>query len=148
MILVAHVLESAQKRLATLRPESGVCEAAALLLNPQTPLIVVCNEAGVAVGVVSRTDVIKAITRADEDLLSMRVEAIMTQEVLSCRTHQPLRDVWKSLNDRSLRCAPVLDSDASPQGVLHARDIAGALLEEMSSEEAVLRDYVLGVGYQ
>jgi hypothetical protein len=33
-------------------------------------------------------------------------------------------------------------------GVVHARDLARALLEEVTEEEALLRDYVLGVGYQ
>ncbi len=118
MMLVVHILDSAQKRLAKLQPQSGVCEAAALLLNRETPLIVVCDQAGVTVGVVSRTDVIKTLARADGDLLSMRVEDIMTRGVLSCRPHQPLRDVWKSLNDWSLRCAPILDANARPQGVI------------------------------
>lgn len=148
MILVVHILSSARKRLAKLRPESGVCEAAAILMSSETPLVVVCNGSGVTVGVVTRTDVIRALANAQGDALTMSVDAIMTAEILSCRAHQPLRDVWKRLDERSLRCAPVLDSEGRPQGVLHARDIAGALLEEVTSEEDLLRDYVLGIGYQ
>ncbi len=32
-------------------------------------------------------------------------------------------------------------------GVLHARDVAIALLDEVNYEEILLRDYVMGVGY-
>jgi hypothetical protein len=31
---------------------------------------------------------------------------------------------------------------------LHARDVAIALLDEANYEELLLRDYVMGVGYQ
>jgi len=36
----------------------------------------------------------------------------------------------------------------TPRRRLAARDIARALLEEVENEEGLLRDYVLGVGYQ
>jgi hypothetical protein len=36
----------------------------------------------------------------------------------------------------------------APQGVLHARDVAIALLDEVNCEEVLLRNYVMGVGYQ
>ena len=78
----------------------------------------------------------------------MKVEAIMTRSVLFCQAHQPLRQVWENLNERSLRCVPLLDRDHRPPGVLRARDIAGPLLEEALSEESVLRADVLGIGYQ
>ena len=48
-----------------------------------------------------------------------------------------------------LRCfCPVLDTDRKPQGVVHAREIVLALLDEVTHEELLLRDYVLGIGYQ
>ncbi len=52
------------------------------------------------------------------------------------------------MNSRALPCAPILDDGGRPQGVLHARDVAIALLDEVTYEELLLRDYVMGVGYQ
>ena len=49
---------------------------------------------------------------------------------------------------RTLPCAPILDDDGRAQGLLHARDVAIALLDEVNYEELLLRDYVMGVGYQ
>ncbi len=97
---------------------------------------------------ISRTDVVKVLVGATGNALNTSAEAMMTRCVLSCHTSQPLQDVWKTMNDRSLRCAPILDRDGRPQGVLHARDLASALLEDVTYEELLLRDYVLGIGYQ
>ena len=148
MLLVEHILDTARPRLATLSQESRVSDAAEILINPQTPLVVVCDGEGIAVGVISRTDIVKVFAGASVDTLSLCADAIMTRCVLYCQAHQPLQQIWETLNARSLRCAPILDGDGRPQGVLHARDLASALLDEVTHEELLLRDYVLGIGYQ
>jgi hypothetical protein len=47
-----------------------------------------------------------------------------------------------------LKHVPVIDEEDRPLGVLYARDALQALLTEVESEELLLRDYVLGVGYR
>ncbi len=148
MILVQHILEDARQRLAVLTREASVSEAAEILANPKTPLAVVCDSEGVAIGVVSSSDIVKALSGARGDVFNTNAEAMMTKSVLSCHVDHTLQSVWASLNARGLRCAPVLDNSGKPQGVVHARDLARALLDEVESEEVLLRDYVLGIGYQ
>jgi CBS domain-containing protein len=69
-------------------------------------------------------------------------------QFLSFVESQALQLAWKSLSARGLRCAPLLDASGKPQGVVHARDLVRALLDEVTYEELLLRDYVLGVGYR
>ena len=45
--------------------------------------------------------------------------------------------------------APILSAlSGGYRGVLHARDVAIALLDEANYEELLLRNYVMGIGYQ
>ena len=148
MNLVQHILDHARRRLAVLSREALVVEAAEILANPDTPLVVVCDGQGIAVGVISKTDILKALARARADAVKMNAGALMTSSVLSCHVDQTLQRVWESMNARSVRSVPVLDDSGRPQGVVHARDLAHALLDEVNEEEVLLRDYVLGVGYQ
>ena len=148
MILVQHILEDARRRLAVLGREAPACEAADILADANTPLVVVCDSDGIAVGVVSRTDIVKLFSRARGDAFNTNAAAIMTAAVHSCHVDQTLQSVWEIMGRRRLRCAPVLDDSRRPQGVVHARDIARALLNEVTNEELLLRDYVLGIGYQ
>ena len=53
MILVKHLLETAQKRLAVLSVEASLFDAARILTNRDTPLVVVCDSGGLAVGVIA-----------------------------------------------------------------------------------------------
>jgi len=148
MLRVEQILDTARTRLATVSRDSPVSDAAEILVNPNTPLVVVCDDAGVVVGVITRTDIVKVLACAKADALSACADAIMSTSLLSCRAHQPLQELWDAMNARSLRCAPVLDDNGRPQGIVHARDLAGALLEEVTHEELLLRDYVMGIGYQ
>ena len=148
MILVEHILTDARKRLAVLSREALISEAAGILVNPYTPLIVVCDGQGIVVGVVSKTDILKALISAGVDAVNASTGAVMTNSVFSCQADQTLQRVWTSMNAKSLRCVPVIDDSGRPQGVVHARDLARALLDEVNDEELLLRDYVLGIGYQ
>lgn len=148
MVLVQHILEDARKRLAVLGREASVAEAAAILANPSTPLVVVCDNEGIAVGVVSKSNIVRALAVAKHDAVKMNAGDLMTDIVLSCHVDQTLQQVWDSMSARSVRSVPVMDDSGRPQGVVHARDLARALLSEVDEEEVLLRDYVLGIGYQ
>ena len=148
MVLVQHILEDARKRLAVLDRQALVPEAAAILANPDTPLVVVCDSEGVAVGVVSKSNIIRAFAVAKETAVKMSAGDVMTHPVLSCHVSQTLQGVWEAMNARTVRSVPVLDDSGRPEGVVHARDLVRALFNEVDEEELLLRDYVLGVGYQ
>jgi predicted transcriptional regulator len=72
----------------------------------------------------------------------------MTRDVLLCEAKDLLRDVWTRMKERGLKNVPVVDQASRPLGLLHARDILQVLLSESESDEALLRDYVMGVGYR
>jgi CBS domain-containing protein len=148
MVLVQHIMEDARGRLAILSQETAVSDAAEILSNPSTPLAVVCDSQGVAVGVVAGSDIVKVLARARAGAHQMNVGAIMTNPILSCRVDHPLQQVWETMSTRSLRSVPILDESGRPQGVVYARDLARAIFKEVTEEEALLRDYVMGVGYQ
>ena len=148
MVLVQHILEDARKRLAVLDRQALVSEAAAILANPDTPLVVVCDSEGVAVGVVSKSNIIRALAVAKDAAVKMSAGDVMTHPVLSCHVSQTLQAVWDTMNTRTVRSVPILDDSGRPEGVVHARDLVRALFNEVDAEEVLLRDYVLGIGYQ
>jgi len=148
MVLVKHILEPARKRLAVLDQEASILDAAKILANRDTPLVVVCDSDGIAVGVISPSHIVNTLATAGVDALGFNAGALMTKPALSCHIDEDLEQVWPVMTSRTLPCAPILDRDGRPQGVLFARDVAIALLDEVNYDEKLLRDYVMGVGYQ
>jgi CBS domain-containing protein len=143
----AH-LRGCAKTAGVLGREASLFDAARILRNRDTPLVVVCDNDGIAVGVISSNHIINLLATAGVDAFSLDAGAIMTEPVLSCRLDENLQQIWAVMNSRTLPCAPIVDDDGRAQGVLHARDVAIALIEEVNYEEILLRDYVMGVGYQ
>lgn len=148
MNLVQHILEDAKRRLVVLRLDASVRDIARALTNPLTPLVVVCDSVGVALGVVSSADIVNAVSRDGGEAFNANAAALMTQPIHSCDAGQTLESIWSSMGAGSHRCIPVLDKAGKPMGLVHARDVARALLDEVTHEELLLRDYVLGIGYQ
>jgi CBS domain-containing protein len=148
MAWVKDILEAAQKRLAVVSREASLVEAAQAVANPNTPLAVVCDSDRIVVGVIAPSHIVKALASTGTAASDLSAGAIMTEPVLTCHIDDPLQQVWSIMNSRTLPCAPILDQDGRPQGIIHARDVAMVLLEEVNYEEGLLRDYVMGVGYE
>ena len=75
MILVKHILEAARKRLAVLSREASLCDAARILANRDTPLVVVCSSDGTAVAVISTSHVVNALAAAGPDAVGFNAGA-------------------------------------------------------------------------
>lgn len=59
---VAGILPKAQGRLATVSTDGLLIDAARLLNGPQFNLVVVFNDTGKMAGIISKTDVVRAIS--------------------------------------------------------------------------------------
>ncbi|MBW4025187.1 MAG: CBS domain-containing protein [Proteobacteria bacterium] len=142
-----QMMPKARERLVTISGAAPVKDAAALMAKPHTEIVVVCGGDGGMVGVVTKTDIIGQITRCVGVGCTARVDEIMTQDVVSCRPDQPLLGIWSVMKARGLQRIPVLDGNRKPVGIIYARDALQCLLGKVESDEALLRDYVMGVGY-
>lgn len=147
-MLVKRVLPKARERLVTVSADAPVREAAALMAEPHTDLLVVCAADGRAIGVVSKTDIVGQIGHCEGCSCTNRVEMIMTRDIFSCRPDQWLQDIWSVMKERGIRRVPIVDQDHKPLGTIYAPDALEALLTEVEHEEALLRDYVMCVGYR
>jgi CBS domain-containing protein len=148
---VETLMPVACKRLVIIREDAPLTDAAKLLLeadaNTDCPILVACNADERMAGVISKTDVVRQISRCPESKLKTAVATVMTRTVVSCRAGDLLHEVWTTMKDRKLKNVPILDQDSRPIGVLNARDLFEALLEEVEHEEVLLRDYVMGIGH-
>lgn len=125
-MFVEQIISRARERLAVIEANAPVREAARLLMRPHTDLIVVCN-ADVAVGVISKSDILGQVGEVDvHSALAAPVSTIMTREILSCLVSDRLLDVLVTTRGRGLQRIPVLTDARASGRCLHARCSAGA----------------------
>jgi predicted transcriptional regulator len=142
-----NLLPTARERLATIADDARLIEAARLL-GTGTDLLVVCSSAGLLQGVITKTDVVKQIRQCQGSGCLALASVAMTRDVMVCRSGDLLEELWVRMRKRSLKNIPFVDQESHPLGVLNAREMLQALMTESTAEEALMRDYVMGVGYR
>jgi CBS domain-containing protein len=146
-MFIEQLLPKARERLVTIADDVLLIAAAKLLLA-EAELLILCDSAGVMTGVLTKTDVVAQISHCHGTSCMTAASQVMTRDVLLCHPADRLHDVWSRMKARCLKNIPVVDQNSHPLGLLHARDILQILLKESEDEEAMLRDYVMGVGYR
>ena len=144
---VQSILPTAQQRMITVQADASLINAANLLSETHRALLVVCNGDGTMAGVITKTDVVRQVARSHGPIDNIRVSAVMTQTVTSCRRDDLLHDVLSLMKEKGFVHIPIIDQASRPCGVVNARDALQALLREVTDEELLLRAYVMGVGY-
>ena len=146
--LVAGVEGVARSRLLTVAADASLVEVAALLSSAQISVVVVCDAAGAAVGVITETILVRRLGLGQADFFTTRADDVMTPDFKACAPQDLLSDVLAMMHTRGVNHVLVLDADKQPLGVLNARDGLRVLLAAGNHEEALLRNYVMGIGYQ
>ena len=137
-----------RSRLAVVGDSALLLEVARLLFDTQISLVVVCNAAGVMVGVITKTNIVRQIGYCQGAACMSKAAEIMTKDVTFCSATDCLPDVLSMMQARGFVHIPVVDAQRKPSGVVNARDALRELWAEGEYEEALLRDYVMGVGYR
>ena len=145
---VSAVEAVARSRLLTVGMDALLAEVAALLSNAQISVVVVCDAAGLPMGTITETILVRHLGLGQADFFTTRAGNVMTREITACAPDDALSDVLAMMHTRGLIHVLVVDPANKPLGVLNARDGLCALLAAGNQEEELLRNYVMGIGYQ
>lgn len=147
-LLVGSIESVARSRLLTVSPDSQLVEVAALLSEAQISTVVVCDAGGAPLGTITETILIKHLGLGQANFFTTRAGEVMTRGFTTCAPEDLLSDVLTMMHARGLIHVLLVRSDGKLLGVVNSRDGLRALLAAGNHEEALLRDYVMGVGYQ
>jgi len=147
-LLVSSIEAVARSRLLTVSPDSQLVEVAALLSGAQISTVVVCDAGGTPLGTITETNLIKHLGLGQADFFTTRAGEVMARGFTACAPEDLLSDVLSMMHVRGLIHVLLVRSDGKLLGVVNSRDGLRALLAAGNHEEALLRDYVMGIGYQ
>jgi CBS domain-containing protein len=132
-------------RLMVIDITASVRAAALSLSRPGIGLAVVCDGHGAAVGVLSKSDLVRYLTQRGPAEPS--VTTLMTRTIRFCGPDDDVHAVWRTMVAQDLQNLPVLGVGSKPLGVLDIRDAMKALFEEEELQEHMLVSYIAGTGY-
>lgn len=94
VMFVDRIIPTARKRLVTIPESAKLLEAAKLLRNADTDIVVVCASDGLLAGVITKTDVVNQISHCQGDSCTTAASSVMTRDVVVCRSGDLLYGVW------------------------------------------------------
>ena len=139
---IATILARKGVKLVTIRPEQTLREALAMLAEHSIGALVVVDERGTLVGILSERDIVREAVR-NERFFTQPVSAIMTREVITGQPHDDLNAVATTMTNKRFRHLPVLDG-GKVIGVISLGDIVKAQRDEYLGAIDTLEAQILG----
>ena len=137
---IASILARKGSRIVTCRAEQSIRQALSLLAEHNIGALVVVDDAGGAVGMLSERDVVREAAR-DERLFGRTVGEIMTRDVIVGVPEDDLRAVRHTMTERRIRHVPVV-ADGRLLGIVSIGDVVKAELDQYLGEVDTLQTQV------
>jgi CBS domain-containing protein len=139
---IKHILATKGVSVITIRPEQTLRDAVAALAKHRIGALVVVNEKGLPVGIISERDIIRAASQNGK-FFDLSVKQVMTTNVTTGSPQDDLKSVEKTMTERRFRHLPIVD-EGKLAGIISIGDVVKAMVEEYQGEIDTLQTYIKG----
>ena len=140
---VETILRDKGDWVATIRPDATIAAAIDMLNRERVGALVVSKDGGEVAGVLSERDIVRALGRHGEDLLSRAVEDIMTRDVITCEPGDTVGELMSEMTNRRIRHLPVV-VEGRLRGIVSIGDLVKSRLDEVEFEANSMRSFIAG----
>ena len=138
---ISNILATKGTKVITVQQSQTVKEAVSLLAAHKIGALVVVDDAGALVGILSERDIIRETAEKDI-LLTLRVDKVMTRKVITGSPHDELKSVLQTMTDRRFRHLPIMEQ-GKLAGIISLGDVVKALLDEYEGEIDTLQTQLI-----
>lgn len=138
---VASILATKGENVITIQPEQSLKEAAVLLAKHNIGALVVVDEAGQPVGIISERDIIREAARR-EGVFSQPVSQVMTRDVMTGLPQDDLRSVTHTMTENRFRHLPIMDQ-GKLVGIISLADAVKAQRDQYKGEVETLQTQII-----
>ena len=138
---VAEILSLKGHEVATATCERTIGEAVDELARRRIGALVVIEGRDRVVGIIAERDVVRALAKRGPDLLSAKIDTIMTREVVTCGESETINRVMGRMTRGRFRHLPVVENGRLV-GIVSIGDVVKARIEEVEHEAEDMRTYI------
>lgn len=138
---VKSILDTKGRDVVTLGPDATLAQAASLLAEKRIGAVVVTDDGGRILGILSERDIVRAIGQAGASALDTRVADTMTGKVTTCRESHTVIHVMEVMTRGRFRHLPV-EKDGRLDGIVSIGDVVKRRIDEALREAEQIREYI------
>ncbi len=141
-MLVNQILKGkSSQNIISIGPDDGILMAINLLSKNRIGALVVFDDDGLLVGILSERDIVREIGIKGAQVLNLLVKELMSKKVVTCSTNETAFDVLNKMTLGRFRHIPVMD-DKKMVGLISIGDVVKARLGELNMEKQALEEYI------
>lgn len=137
---VSSILRRKGTQVESAREQMTVGEAAQRLTEKRIGSLVVLDDTGSLIGVLSERDLVCALSVHGRSSCDMPIGDLIEARPATCKPDDSLGDVMSIMTRRRARHVPVIAGEALV-GIVSIGDVVKSQLEDLRLEVGVLRDY-------
>lgn len=141
---VKDVPGSSGRTVVTVEPSETIADVVDLLKEHSIGAIVVSQDNKSILGIISERDVVRHLAREQEGTLRLKVEDLMTENVLTCHLDDDLEATMLVMTNGRFRHMPVVDSNNDLCSIISLGDLVGARLEALEAHNTELQERAAG----
>lgn len=138
---VERILQTKGSEVIAVRDASTVGEAVSLLSEKNIGAVVVKNDKGAVVGILSERDIVRRLKTEGVAALKAKVSACMSTNPVTCSPDDSLDDLMAIMTRRRVRHIPVM-RNGDMVGLVSIGDVVKRKIEETEQEAAALKEYI------
>jgi CBS domain-containing protein len=138
---VASILREKGNTIVSVLPETPLMEIVTTIASRRIGAVLVRDQAGDLVGIVSERDIVKALAAKSPELETLAACDVMTPNVTIVTPETTINDAMELMDKGYFRHLPVLDA-GSLVGIISVRDVVRARIDKHVEEAESLISYI------
>lgn len=137
---ISDILRNKGNTVVTVTPDDSVRHLLAMLAEHNVGALVVSRDGAGVDGIVSERDVVRHLHR-DAGVLDSTVSSIMTADVRTCATDEPIDELAVLMTEQRIRHVPVVEDDRLV-GLVSIGDVVKSRIGQLEFEKKQLEGYI------
>jgi CBS domain-containing protein len=138
---LAEVLRDKNQDIFRIGSKSSIATAAVTLTEKKIGALLVEDENGRIVGILSERDIVRGMGPHGADLHDVEVAELMTRNLIHCSPEDSVNEAMAMMTDRRIRHLPVFDGDQLV-GFISIGDLVKCRINEVQAEAEAMRAYI------
>jgi CBS domain-containing protein len=138
---LADLLRGKGPEIIKIKANDCIADAAIMLTENKIGALLVQDDSGEIVGILSERDIVGGMGPHGADLHDVSVSELMTVDLIKCVPTDTVLEAMAMMTDRRIRHLPVFDGD-DLIGFISIGDMVKCRISEVQAEAEAMRQYI------
>lgn len=141
-----EILQKKGGTVWTVRADQTVREAVEILVEHKIGALLVLNEQGNIIGIISERDLVRGCQTRGKELPDAFVNQLMTKDVIIGSPEDETSYIMGVMTQSRIRHIPVVNQQGKLEGIVSIGDVVKSEIEDSKYEIHYLKEYMYGRG--